>query len=315
MTPRPLAAEPPHFETAMRLALSGRFQAAVAAVVQAIGTPETEAAHGDHAARALAEIGRLASEAGQARAADEALIAALLVRPRWADVLFQRACVLLSIGSRREARALLDAALEQNPEYTAARLERSLLDARDGLLGEALESLRSLSRAGAVEEPRVFQQGMQSLERADWEAATEALRQAFHVGDVELSRALGQVHTHLGEGRHAAAAEKIRELLVRHATYPDLHALLGLAEMGLAHFDDAVASFGRALELNPDYHAARLDLARSLEALGLRGQALDHVALVLEVEPQHAQALDLNTRWNVRGRSGAERGFPSSHRP
>jgi tetratricopeptide (TPR) repeat protein len=287
----------------------------VAAVVQAIGTPEAEAAHGDHAARALAEIGRLASEAGQARAADEALVAALLVRPRWADVLFQRACVLLPLGHRQEARVLLDAALALNPKYTAARLERALLDARDGLLGEALESLRSLSRAGAVEEPRVFQQGMQSLERADWEEATERLRQAFHVGDADLSRTLTQVHAHLAEGRHAAAAAELRELLVGHATYPDLHALLGLAEMGLGTFDDAVASFGRALELNPEYHAARLDLARSLESLGLRGQALDHVALVLEVEPEHAQARDLQARWNVRGRSGAERGFPSSHRP
>jgi tetratricopeptide (TPR) repeat protein len=85
--------------------------------------------------------------------------------------------------------------------------------------------------------------------------------------------------------------------------------------MGLGHFDDAVASFGRALELNPDYHGARLDLARSLESLGLRVQALDHVALVLEADPQHAQALELHARWNVRGRTDAGRGFPSSHRP
>src|SRR5207247_4350489 len=66
-----------------------------------------------------------------------------------------------------------------------------------------------------------------------------------------------------------------------------------LVELEEGAFDDALASFCRALELQPDYHAARLQLARTLESLGDPVQAEEQAALVLEADPRHPQALEL----------------------
>ncbi len=96
-----------------------------------------------------------------------------------------------------------------------------------------------------------------------------------------------------------AAADLLRECLRARGRYPDLHALLGTIELRQGHWDDAVSSLARALELHPDYHDARLELALAFEGLGMRSQALEQVALVLEFEPDHARALELQDRWNL----------------
>jgi Tfp pilus assembly protein PilF len=58
-------------------------------------------------------------------------------------------------------------------------------------------------------------------------------------------------------------------------------------------------SFSRALELNPDFHGARLELARALEASGQVVQAREEVALVLEQRPEDPVALEMQARWAV----------------
>jgi uncharacterized protein HemY len=103
------------------------------------------------------------------------------------------------------------------------------------------------------------------------------------VQDEDFARATAELHQAIGE----------------HPAYPDLHARLGRVELRQGHWDDAAASFGRALELNPSFHDARVGLAHALEALGMRAQAMDQLALVLDREPAHAEARDLQDRWTA----------------
>ena len=84
-----------------------------------------------------------------------------------------------------------------------------------------------------------------------------------------------------------------------------MHYLVGAAELEAGQHDDALASLARALELHPDYHQARVALARVLEALGQLDQAGEQVALVLGQEPDHPQALALQERWARRRRRAA----------
>ncbi len=294
MTPRPIDPPPSHFEQPLRLALQGRFDEAM----ERIG-PELEA-HGRDAvgaADALAQMARMAEAAGDLKSAAHALELALRARPRHADLHFQRACVLLQLKRQPDARAALDRALEINPRYAAARLERALLDAREGLLGEALEALRALQREAAVEEPGAFQQGMIRLEQAEWEEAQTLFQKALRLSEPVLHQQLQRFHALLRQGEGPRAVQALREAIAGHPAYPDLHALLGRAELQQGHADDAVVSFGRALELNPDFHDARLDLARALESLGMRNQAADQVALVLERDPANEAALELQGQW------------------
>jgi tetratricopeptide (TPR) repeat protein len=83
-------------------------------------------------------------------------------------------------------------------------------------------------------------------------------------------------------------------------TYADLHYLLGAAEFEAGHYDDALASLARALELHPDFHHARVALARVLEAYGDVARATEQIGLVLQLQPDHPQALALQERWTRR---------------
>jgi tetratricopeptide (TPR) repeat protein len=292
----PLPPEPSHapFERALRYALQGRFAEAVERIAPAL---EPHGRKANAAADALSRVARMAEAAGDPVSAERALDLAIAARPRHADLHFQRACLLLHHARRAEARAGLDRALELNPRYAAARLERAMLDAREGLLGEALESLRRLSRECASAEAAAFQRGMKRLEQAEWDEAQALLEAALRLSDPGLHEQLRRFHALMEEGGIALAMQALREAIAEHPAYPDLHALLGRTELQQGHFDDALSSLGRALELNPEYHDARIDFARALESLGMRSQAAEQVALVLEREPGHALAAELQARW------------------
>jgi tetratricopeptide (TPR) repeat protein len=288
------------FEAAIALAESRRFdEARTRALEIASQLPEESRAA---AAQALARIARAAEAAQAMAAADLALEDALRMRPGYADLHFQHGALLARRGRLPEARRALEAALKIHARYLAARVELAMLDAREGRIGEALSALHELQRDSGIEEPRVFQQGMMSLESADWEAADTLLRRAVRGSDPRLERQLEEFRARMGDGAIERAAEVLREALTQHETYPDLHALLGSAEMAMGCLDDAVSSFARALELHPEYHGARLQLANALDALGERAAALDQVTLVLQREPEHAPALELYERWTPRTR-------------
>jgi len=78
--------------------------------------------------------------------------------------------------------------------------------------------------------------------------------------------------------------------------------------------DDAIASLARALELHPDFHAARVELARALAALGQTAESLELLEQVLEVDPGNVEAAELAQRWlerrSARGSMGRSAARP-----
>jgi tetratricopeptide (TPR) repeat protein len=300
VSPRPAEFQESEFEAAARIARSGRPADALQSVERALQASRDLEACAAPAAGALAEIAHIADEAGDASTAEQALEAALLLCPTYADLHFRYACVLLRRQRRAEARRALDTALRLNPRYLAARIERALLDAREGLVGEALEALRSLSRDQTMQDPRAFQQGMRSLERADWDEAEALLRRALDLEDGHLRRELQEVRSLLEAGDAARAVQTLRALIPRYGAYPDLHALLGRAELSLGHYDDALVALSRALELHPEYYTARVLLAQALECLGQIEQAQEQITLVLQRDPSHAEALERQRLWAER---------------
>jgi tetratricopeptide (TPR) repeat protein len=288
---------PNPYDDALRLAAAGRFSGAIASVHASRAAAASREAT-DEAVRVFRRIARHATEAGDTGEAVRALSAASRLRPRWPDVQLERAVALLAAGERDAARGALRNALGVNPRYASARLEWALLDASEGLIGEALAAVHALLPAEGAVEPRAFEQGIRALERADWEEAAAHLRRGLGLHDAWLGERVDRIRAALEAGAWARAAQLAAVSLERHATYPDLHALLGEAESGMGHLDDAVASYAHAVALHPDYHAARLGLARALEGLGLREQALDEVGRVLESDPRNEEAATLARAWN-----------------
>jgi tetratricopeptide (TPR) repeat protein len=298
-TPQPDPTLP--FELPLTLARDGRFAEAVRETLALAGdsTDETLLAG---AAQSLSRIARQAEGAGDLAAAEAALERAVNLRPTWADLHFQYATVLAQRGRLAEARTELRAALAIHPRYLAARVETAMLEAREGRIGEALSALREVQRDTRIEEPHAFQQGLRSLERADWDTADALFRRAVKRTDPRLERQLDRYRTYMAESELERAADVLREALDAHESYPDLHAMLGTSELRIGHYDDAVASFARALELNPEFHTARVQLALALDALGARAEATEQLALVLEADPGHAQACEILDRWAPRVR-------------
>src|SRR5262249_60096640 len=125
----------------------------------------------DDGAAALAGMARLVEACGELEGAAAARARALEVRPTHADLHYRRACLLLLLKRPGEARSALDRALEINPRYVAARIERAQLDAREGFLGEALEALRALSREAPLGESEDFLKGLGRLDRGEFDEA------------------------------------------------------------------------------------------------------------------------------------------------
>jgi len=136
------------------------------------------------------------------------------------------------------------------------------------------------------------------------------LKSALKISDPVVDRALAEYHTLVARGEHTLALHALRDAVMAHPGYPDLHYLLGCSELEAGMTDDAIASLARALELHRDLHAARVQLARALEALGDVAQAGEQVTLILKEDSAHPQALELQERW-ARRRDTRARSDPS----
>lgn len=306
MSPRP--SEIPSadvFAGALRAAREGRFDEAIDAVRQAIAGRDADDAVTGAAANALARIGRSAEAAERWDDAERAIAAGLALRPSYPDLHHQHANLLLMRGRRPEARRALDQALALNSGFVAARVDLALLDAREGRIGEALQALRELADSARVEEAPAFERGLERLREADVAEAGVWLSRALRLSDPVLEERLEHYRRLLEDGEAARAAPLIRDMLQAHARYPDLHALLGIAELRLGRADDALASLARALELHPDFHGARVQFACALQAVGQGSQAVEQLQMVIDAEPENADARELLARWSPRTRRGA----------
>jgi protein O-GlcNAc transferase len=250
-------------------------------------------------AATLAEIARAAEAAGDGETAQGALELATRT-VEWADLWCQLGCLKVNRGRRAEARTAFDRALALNPRYRTAVVERALLDAREGRIAEAMQTLRALAADGVLEEPGTFQQGMERLGHAEFEDAAPLLRRALQDGDAWLEEELRHYQERLYAGDLDGGLELLRAASAKRPGYPDLQLLLGAHERQMGAYDDAIESLTRALELNPDYHAARVELARTLESQGDTAQAVNQLDLVLAADAGHADARTLHDRLTAR---------------
>ena len=310
MNPRlPDVEGPEAYEPAIARARAGECAAAIAEIAKHAGSHQHREVRG-WAAEALARVGRIAETQGDLESAERAHREAARIAPQFPDVHYRLACVRLAMGKRVEARRDLVAALRIHPRYVAARVELALLDAREGLLGEALDALRQLGSDVQPEAAGAFDQGVASLADADWQRAEELLRSAVRSTENELR----EFQERRARQDRAGALQVLRDALTKHPEFADLHYELGAMELEDAAFDDAIGSFARALEIHPDFHAARLSLARALHAAGSQAQAEEQVALILQADPTHPQALELSRRWSRPRRRHAAVVAPSSDR-
>ncbi len=252
-------------------------------------------------ATALAMLARADERAGDLVRARSSLERALSLVD-WADLRLALGTLLARLGDKTAARRELDHALAINPRYRAAAVELALLDASEGHIADSLSALRSLCGAPAAFPTPPIDEALAKLRESAVEEAAPLLRRAFAAGDEALERLLADAEERILGGDVGGGLALLRRCAVERSGYADVAALVGLHELRAGFVDDGIASLVAALEVNPDYHAARLHLARALELRGDRERALAEVRAVLEREPSHGDAAVLLERFGGRRR-------------
>ncbi len=186
------------------------------------------------------------------------------------------------VGRLDEARATLQAVVDEAPNAALAARALALLDEQGRLAGGA-----SLALEG--EAATAFEQGLGALETAEYARAAEAFARARTFGDAGLLAFYeGYARQRAGDPRGAIAAyeaartdladndvvlnnlgyaqlqvgrldralEALRAAVDANPDNPRAHLNLGLAYYGSGSFEQAVASFDRALELDPTLEAS-----------------------------------------------------------
>jgi tetratricopeptide (TPR) repeat protein len=92
--------------------------------------------------------------------------------------------------------------------------------------------------------------------------------------------ALGKDQFHRGD--YAAAASIFEQVIARGAAYADVHHLLGLIYHQMGEFESALRSLERALEINPNYVEAALNLAILCNDVGQYERAQQYYAQATE---------------------------------
>jgi len=207
--------------------------------------------------------------------------------PRFADIHNKVGEMSRHLGRPEEAAEAFRRALAINERYFLARvnLVQTLLE-----LGQSTQcgaEMRVLSATC----PPLFRDLCESLVEAsqsnDRQRMIEILAEIRHLDLDTVSLARERALAFLRKGEPEAAAEILEKLVAEHSRFPDLRHILGLAygDMGLR--EEAMASFRQALELNPHYLKARINLGFTLMEAERYAEAEKELKIALETDPDH----------------------------
>ncbi len=204
-------------------------------------------------------------------------------------------------GRTADARAAFDRALESDPAFAPARVERALIDAESGKLDEAIAAIEKvvletqfhdvdalvrlatlqIRRHGTVVGPGCT---------GDMDCAKRNLQRALAQDDASMAAMnqlalyyLASARDRAGPGKKADTQELELAALVcsqamrRHPRYAAIHNTAGLIQNELGNSNSAVAYFATAAALDPKMFEAELNLA--LANLSFRGFAQAETAL------------------------------------
>ena len=223
---------------------------------------------------------------------------------------------LLDLGRVREARAALEAgAGERGVAGALARVELGILEYRygdrdvaRGLFGGFIDYYNSAPSLTAAELTAVGR-ALVHLSRWNYEYAHDALTaldEAVAAGPLDHTARLTIAQLFLERYDANEAATAFQEVLAENPSHPA--ALLGLARVArLEGGGDPVAALEGALATNPKLAGARTLLSRLRLMDGNRGEALEEVDRVLDVNGSDLDAL--GTKAAILHLAGDDAGF------
>ena len=222
---------------------------------------------------------------GNHEKAAENLQRIIIRHPKYADVYY-----LMAIAQRQDhdqAIACLKQALDISPQFKNALVKLIIVYCRIGdqvaaanQIKKALEFYPEDPRLGSIQKIlKIFgpdfkapsdETSISDIGLED-EHLIKELRHEFHK-DLDIMPNVSEIISIFKSSQYSRDDNSISEFLVpfiteqinRNPTYPDLYHSLGTQLLSAQKFIEAENAFANALELNPDYVAARIDLMKTL---------------------------------------------------
>ncbi len=222
-------------------------------------------------------LGNALLAAGDLPAALSALERATALIPREPLAWFNRGNALAQARERRTAQSCLRQSVALAPRFTPARRNLALLLREDGQLPEALATLAPSASSDDPELLHLF--GVLLLDKPDPNAALSPLQRAVTLAPASLLPRLDLARCLLALRRLPEAQAECDHVLARDPRNCDAWNLRGLAAPDTA---EAIRSFRAALDLNPAFADAAINLARALASERRHPEALAVLAALPE---------------------------------
>ena len=238
-------------------------------------------------------LGEVLYNRGLNEEARRALERAIELNPENHDALYLLGFVLGDMGRHEEARDVTRRAVKLNPSLSRAHanltLETGRTDSRTSREGPARPSSEELQVSGEGQLAR-YNLGLAFRSKGYYAQALQEYRVALERGEERDLVLQAMAEVHLLMRAPAEALPVYDELLARQTTSPKLWNERGVALHQQGRFEDAEASYRRALELEPSYAIAQNNLGVSLYHRGALDAAVGAFRAALEAQPNFAKA-------------------------
>lgn len=198
------------------------------------------------------------------------------------------------IGNTEAALAEFRKTLELNPEFIGAHFRLGILYARSGRMAEAETEFRGELEQNPEDPSVLYNLGISLYEQKKFDDAITWLEKAAE-SDPENGRVywmLAKIYEGRGDGPKANAQYE-KFALANPEKAPAAFYNIGQDAFKKRNRKEAAIAFRKALELNPEYADAHLQLGYCLVGMAEFDNAVKHLRKFLELEPNSPQAKEI----------------------
>jgi len=178
---------------------------------------------------------------------------ALQLNPKYAKAMIYLGLTLLRKGSE-SGLADIASAVAVEPAYDDDRYEKALSFYRDGHIDCALALFEEMAENDVDQAAYLLDKGLRLLEKGDYANAVDVLVEAVSA----------------------------------YPEYPDIKHYLGLCYAHQDKMDKAIKLFKEALEINPAFVAAHINIAQAYKETGEVYLAVQHLKTALSLDPTNS---------------------------
>ncbi len=188
--------------------------------------------------------------------------------PEYSDLHYKLGVYCIQRGDYDEALEHLSRAVEYNPLFVKALVQRGMLYQLAGMFRQACSDFRIALKASGSFDPEHFNRGLDLECNGRWKEAAEEYSEAVRLEPNRAERFIERARVFLRDGLHLYAERELRRSISMAPDYADAHCLLGEALEAQGRFEEASNSYFKALVINPRYERAAEGLTRAASKAG-----------------------------------------------